>query len=938
MLLSIISLLLLILPGYSLLHITWIQKKIDFSKIDKIVFGFVIWLFYIVSTILISNIIFPVYFKHVFAFNYLLGSILVGYWLFKKGPKIKFNLLKYNKKINLMDITLGGTLPFLLFMVAFMVIITLYTPIIYQYDALARYLTEGRQLIEGSSSLTGTWPTFGDSMPIMPIIYSWFFLLSDAPILRLIPLTLFFLTILLVFNIGRKLSPKNSHAAYISVISFVSTFSLQWYMAKTSLYLDLIFMFFTASSIYALMIASDDESTIANFLILGMNMSLLLISKEYGIFLSYFIFGVLVFSRYNKTLKNSYSSLFYSLFLIIPFSVRLFSYLVVYSFTDKIGLMPVFVFQFFIIFLSLFTQILLYIRGELKYIKLNLSTLTMVMIPLIIPALFFINNFLVFGTPLGTMKDNSIESLYEMGIVYTVSTIRNVSLLNIPNLFLSNGLLAINFLPLLFFLLNSLMPRMYIIQDKHSKLLTSWFFFSLLLFFFVSGGYIKGGLIRRILILAVPVALMVGKGVHYLMDRYSLPYYIGNLTYLSSISIFLAYIWFIKLDVTEWWLTNLSFLIDNFTYVHPMEVVLYSVPWLLLFIFIKLRKNNLVLATIYSKKFSAKFSIIIILISALTPGMMFIQAIKYPTTWNPSYYDEADSVKSYSNHWHISIIEYYRSKLNNDDSTTIGFGVTPIQYFLERPFIDLNHPRNWLMYLPLFTEISSDELLSYLEGLDTRYFLIPSKKSTGWNRYESALKNSTLFNLIETSEVFTGSDGQMFRFKRLAEYRPFVLYGLTRLPNYIPINIETGTFTTNKDYDSYRLYYDAHLKEIAAEWTVNTSVLGWRSLRYSLPIPLNLSNGGRIILSIKTNSIRRNVLFKLGSERPWENKIGWNYYVPSEGWNIIEFNMTQPEPVLNESNFNPTNVWLITLGLSVKPNTTKNIQVFYSIKLPSNSP
>jgi len=519
-----------------------------------------------------------------------------------------------------------------------------------------------------------------------------------------------------------------------------------------------------------------------NFFILGINIALLLLSKEYGIFHTWFIFGFLVFSRYNKIFKNSYCSLIYSIFLITPFSLRIFNYLTIYSFAENRDIMPTIIFQSFIIILSLFLQTLIFIRGELKYIKFNISSLSMAIIPLIFPALFFINNFLVLGSPLGNLKEPYIDGLYEMGIIFIGSTNPNVSLLNTLNLFLSNGLLAMNLLPLLFFLLNFLISQMHRIQDKHSKLLTSWFFYSLLLFFIVTNGYIEGGYIRRILILAIPVALMVGKGIHYLLEHYCLPDYIGNLTYVSSISIFLAYIWFIKLDSTEWWLINLNSLSDNFIYARPIEVILYSVPWLFLFIFIKLRKNDLIKSKMHSKKFWAKASIIIILISAITPSIIFSQAIKYPKTWNPSFYDEADSVKPYAYHWDIPILDFYRSRLSNDDSTTIGFGVTPLQYFLERPFIDLNHPRNWLIYLPLFQELSTDKLISYLESLDARYFLIPTENSGGRYRYEAALKNSTLFKLIETSEEFTGNEGQKFYFERLAEFSPSVLYVLKRLP------------------------------------------------------------------------------------------------------------------------------------------------------------
>ena len=792
---SIFSLLLLVLPGYSLFNIKLINKEISLNKMDKFLFGFIIWIFYIVSTVLLSNIIFPNYLTYVFFFNYLLGFILVGYWFFKEIRRILNNFSRthhYQIKINLRNITLSGTLPFIFSMIIFIVIITLYTPIIYQYDALGSYLIEGRKLVEDSSSLTEKGSTFGASMPVMPIIYSWFFYLSNTPILRLIPLTFFFLTILITYKLGRKLSPENPHAAYISVVSLISTTALQWYMAKTSLYLDLCLMFFTAFSIYVLMIVLEDESKGVNFIVLSINLALLLLSKEYGIFYTWFIIGFLVFLRCKKIFKNLYCSLFHSLFLIMPFSLRMFSYLMLYSFTKKTYITPSNVFKFFIIILFLILNILVIIRVEIKYIKLNLSTLVIAIIPLIFPALFFINNFFSWGTPFGTYKESYIESLYETGIIFVGSAAPNISYFNIPNIFLCICLLAMNFLPLLFFSLRLLAPLIHKIQDKHTELLSSWFLYSLLLFFYVTSGYIKGGHIRRILILVIPVALIVGKGIHYLLNHYSIPYYIGNLIYICSISIFQGYLWFLKVDVKKWWLINLNFLINDIIYAQFMEVILYSSPWLVLLIFIRLTKNNLILSKIHSNKFWAKINILIMLISTITPTMMIIQAIKYPKTWNPSYYDEADSVKSYSNHWHIPIIEYYRSQLNYDTSITIGFGVNTIQYFLERPFIDLNHPRNWVTYLPLFQEISTKELLSYLESLNARYFLIPTENMGNRDRYEAALKTSTLFILIESSEVFTGSEGQMYKFEKLAEFSPLVLYVLTQYSNQIPIDMEVA--------------------------------------------------------------------------------------------------------------------------------------------------
>ena len=862
---SILSLLLLILPGFSLLHIKWIHNNINYNKIDKCLIGFIIWIFYITFSILIFKIIFINYLKYIFFFNYLLGFILIGYLLYTKIPEF-LNVISIAYKINKISIKirLNIILFFLLPIIGFIVIITFYTPLIYQYDALAMYLMEGRQLIENSLYLSETWPTFGDSMPIMPIIYSWFFYLTKTPLIRLIPLSLFFLTILLVYTIAKKISSTNS--AYISVVSFVSMISLQWYMSKTSLYIDLCFMFFSASSIYALIIALEEEFKKLNFFILGINLAILLLSKEYGIFYTLFIIGFLFFLRLKKIIKIiTYCSLIYSIFLIIPFSIYIFNYMIIYSFTKNIDILSEMIFKSLIIIIYLFIQTIILIRDKYTYIKLNLSNLLITIIPLIYPALFFINNFLVKGSPLASLKETYIESLYEMGIVFMRSTTVNVSFFNIPNLFLSNGLFAMNFFPLLFFLLNLLIPRIQSNQDNHCELLASWFFYSLLIFFYVTYGYIEGGHIRRILILAIPVALIVGKGIHNLLEYYSITDYIGNLIYVSSISIFLAYIWFIKLNGTKWWIINLDTLIYNFIYARPIEVILYAVPWLLLFIFIELRKKNLVLFKLHSKKLWANVYIIIIFFSAIIPSIIFIQAIKYPKTWNPSYYDKADSVKLYAYHWYIPIIDFYCSQLSDDDWVTIGFGVAPIQYFLERSFIDLDHPRNWLLYLPLFQETSTDALLNYLDSLNARYFLIPTETYNSRDRYEAALNTSILFKLISTSNVFTSTDGQRFFFERLAEFNPLVLYVLKRIPNSIPIDMQVG-----EDYIShnYELFYDHSLEDHVVSFNINNSVTGGNALNYAPNIPINFANVASIVLAMKRNLKGKILEFKLASERP----------------------------------------------------------------------
>lgn len=785
MLQSIASLLLLVIPGYSLVHVKWIRQKIDVGETEKFVFGFIIWVFYLVATILIAKIMIPQYIRYVHWFNYFLGFILAGYWLLviavKKLPKRPTGKLR----INLTRSTLGGTLPFLVPMISFVVLITLYTPIIFQYDALGMYLIQGGQLAESSTSLDISWPTFGDSMPVMPILYSWFYQLTDTPILRVIPILFFFLSIFLVYRMARGLSPRKPHAAYTSLVSLVSIISLYWYMAKTSLYLDLSFIFFAACSVYMLMHVLGNKSTRFGYVVLGMSLALLILSKEYGILHTWFIIGILLFSHYRVIIRNTFQAFLQGLFLLAPFLIRHLSYIAIYSFLETPIMGPIASYQSFLICVFLLLLTLILPRVHLEGPTRNLSTLILILVPLSFPTVFFTHNFLTLGVPFGTLSEPYLQRLHELGITFAQWRPTDFSILKLPDILFTNTLMAMNIVPFLSFFSALLLPSFKRSRSMPTRLLLSWFFYSLFTFYFVSFGQFEGGFVRRLLPLIIPVTLMVGKGVHYLLEYHSLPGFLGTAVYTFAASIFLAHLWFVKLDGSEWWLKNLQLVVKSYPKASYVEVLLYASPWLLLILFVIANKSlsqahHFGCSEMHPGRIFFLVSVTLTLFSSATAFAFFSQAVGNLKTPDPAYYDQADSVKPYINHWFIPVLDFYRSQLSNDNSTTIGFGVTPLQYFLRRPFIDLTYPRNWLIHLPLISSTSTDEIVGYLRRLDACYFLIPTEVYGTRDKYEAALKNSTLFRLIETSAVFAGN-GQIFSFEKLATFRPFELYTIKRL-------------------------------------------------------------------------------------------------------------------------------------------------------------
>lgn len=792
---SLFSLLLLFLPGYSLLSLEPVNKRLGFKTIDRILFGAICWIFYVVTTTVITRIIAPHLVNETLWVNYILGSVLLGFGAFstfkrflKKDVSLHFNLQR---------ITFGGTLPFLVPVLIFTVIITLYTPLIYQWDALGSYLLLGRQLVAEVPS-GGGFPSFGDCMPVVPVLYAWFFLLSDTPILRFVPLLIFLWTILVVYALGRKLFPENPHVSYISIVSLASMGSLQWYMAKTSLYPDLLFIFLSACSIYTLIHTREKQTNQVIYLMLGINLALVCLSKQFGVAQVWFVMAVLLSTWFRKRLNSRIWALGVGTFLVAPLIVYYFGLGFVFGLLEGARVSTIYKSLILAAFLPLLFFSALKLRN-LQGPRLRGYRIAIIVIPLLLPTLFSVHNFFSIGVPFGFMKAPYIQRISDLGMTFSINTKSSIPSPSLQDLFLKlkdpfliNTFMTTNLVPFL-----ASTSALFLSKSKrlsnNSYLLLAWFFYWLFIFYFQ---FLPEPLMnyarRRLLLMAIPLSLMVGHGVQRLTSN-SWPSWVGTLTYTSITSASLAYLWFFRLDRSQWWLRNLTSLISSTAKANLLEVFFYCLPWVLLIFLARLKRITFITryppkVRVYSEKINRSIdgwsivSMTLLIVLAIAPMMLVNYATRFPERWDPAYYDEADSVKMYSDHGFTPPIDFYCSQLDESDSVSITFGTAPIRYFSNHTFIDLNHPRNWLIHLPLVRSDSVVDLVTYLQRSNIRYFLIPNEVRPERARYEGALETSTLFNLIEASAVVTTNDGQVFKFEKLAEFIPVDLYALTPLP------------------------------------------------------------------------------------------------------------------------------------------------------------
>jgi len=462
-------------------------------------------------------------------------------------------------------------------------------------------------------------------------------------------------------------------------------------------------------------------------------------------------------------------------------------------------------------------------------------------------------------------------------------------------------------------------------------LIASWYIYSVFTLFLVFNlTDFEGPRVRWLLQASVPTALMSGFGIHKISQytaKNRIPSWVNGTVYTCISSGFLYYLWFIKTS-TEWWIRKFNSLICAETITaNWLEAVILALPWTLLILSSSFppssaRKN--ILRDILKKcKFATKattpialaFSFIICVPQAQILSEILV-CIKTPDV---SYFNELESVLLYVDTFeYVPVVVYYRSVLE-DNATTVGFGVTVLENFLDSRFIDLAHPRNWLLYLPLVSNVSSTYLLEYLKAHNIRYFLIPTKANIQRSKFEAALKTSTLFKAIINMCILVDAKGCRFYFIKLAEFIYFELYELAPLKlSGKPLNITLGMIRISQKYDHYQIYYDNEIGYQAVQWLINTSIIGWRALNFFPKNPLNLSNFSKVILCIKS-SVGTTILLRFGSgERFWEDNIAWSFSVNPHGWNFVELNLANPDPMLTFGKFNYTCVTLVQLGTSVR--------------------
>ena len=283
MILTLITLLLLFIPGILLLIYATGRGAHKLDMVEYVLYGSVLWNYMFISLSILIGL-FSNFFREfytVFAFLSFL-AIIVGIGLnlrifrrpisFKESIKIQIKIIP---KIKLKLLVIVIILLFLTINLLFLN----YHSIIYEWDAIYYYVPIAKSLvISGHLSNVLRDLNFVEHSPAIPIFYS-FILHFDENIenLYLVPSVFFILTALAILELAKTMKFRN--ASFIAVLVFINSPSVQIVLGSRALYLDLPFLFyFTTSLLLITKMAEDDNKSIEEFL-LPLSLTLLFLTR-----------------------------------------------------------------------------------------------------------------------------------------------------------------------------------------------------------------------------------------------------------------------------------------------------------------------------------------------------------------------------------------------------------------------------------------------------------------------------------------------------------------------------------------------------------------------------------------------------------------------------------------------------------------------------------
>lgn len=575
---QVLGILGLFLPGLVILYLFGMLKRTQIRFLFAFPAGVTLSIFLIAvpTTIIyyvldLKNLV-SVYFDAYSFFTLALYLSYIAIWGFRIRTR-RSQPIRLSFRINPRLSIQGALWLYVCVLFIQLVLITVFTSILLNFDALALYLPAARALIDPfSRSLIPAIETL--QPPLMPAIYAWMMHNSLQEYLRFAPILLLTTLMIETYLLGETF--RNPRLGLLAVIALITSSGLEIYMWGTSLYLDLpLTSFFLLCFLELTRVKIQPKFM---FLMLGVTISAMVLAKETGVFLGFLVVGgTLLFFGRGLVLKIAGIIL-----SIVPF-LGLIALDIISPSLPNYPYTQLLLVRAFLLTLFSVASIVLYRRFrsvEEGLGGLHLLPLTFLAISL----LFYSANLVRFGA----LDANYVPSLIRItGVIAsqnpTTSAIPATSPLHLLDLYLlfQSSLLV---LPLLLPLIAGLL--FLIVADRQVRVENSAT--GLLLYFFLAGflawdflaAQIEGSFFRRGLILLPLMGVIASFGAERLMSIGKVPSRYRGLLFTAITSVIAAYSLFSAGFGTLYGVLNvLEFRRSMMT---TMDLAVTSAPWLVL--------------------------------------------------------------------------------------------------------------------------------------------------------------------------------------------------------------------------------------------------------------------------------------------------------------------------------------------------------------------
>ena len=696
------------------------------------------------------------------------------------------NLKGFAKKFNNW-IGMIGIFSCILLLLAIIVIITLYSPIIWNWDALAIYLSVAKGIVAtGGLNYNPYLPAIAEIStaypPVLPILYAWVMSIVGK-YFRLIPLMFLFIAGLSVYKIGNLVLGNHGYS-FVVLATFLSIPGVQILTGMEGLLADLAFIAYTSAAIYFFIsgLLEKDRKKIG---LSALAISLSMLTKGLGVPIYFLLLAFMVVAL--QTRFNVRASFFATTVSMFPFLFQFLYPIAVKVIKQSVTRVDVMELSYlsntilFFLFSVLFYLVFKNIKGA--EFKANVGDILIFLIFSNLGTPFFIRNIINMKmvstefllTSIEIVRDPILRSIFR-----PPPQINILIKFQFQRLFMS-GLVGAPFaIPVTVGIISFLYTAK---KRKNVALsfLLACFWELLLIWSFNFNNSFEVWEFRRPTYFTPLLSIFIVDGIITLLKRLRVNDELLPGVFLFHTTLSTIYIWYSKVSSNHLsagaWVGRASvaniadiFIFASFFLFGVLVSILVNEKTIILHV------NALGNTKVWKKSLALILLIVIVLVNICSNLIIISLVLSQITEWNPSYYDTLRSVRYQSQAQALDYedVEEYFSSNTINKSIILTIGTPFLPYIANNTIIALDNPFSYDYLKPLLEIRDVTQLINRLNQLHINFFLVPKANilnSGYYLMYNSLKKHYLLFQIIGTAYTEFVKDFHSFVLWRLASER-----------------------------------------------------------------------------------------------------------------------------------------------------------------------